>query len=151
MANTKSFTVRSAYDVLNVIVNGLTDDAIAEAMREAGIDYENATPDTFRAKFEKMSVSAHKNTTRKSSDTPTKTQIQNINYAKKVFDFMNENPDTVLTTKVVCDVVPYVTTSQKASAVINVLLKDGSVVKAGKADGRVTYKLADNESEVSED
>lgn len=136
MATTKkdALTVAKAYEVIAAILADTSEDAISAKLPEG------VTVEDFRAKFTKMNTNAHKPAKR--STTPSKVAIENANYAKTILAKMEQNPDAPITLSTVIDTLPYVTTSQKASVIVDVLLQSGKVVRTvEKINGHIAYKL----------
>lgn len=137
MAKTNKLTIAQTLDVVNEVAQ-LNPDVFADALARVNPD---ATTNEFAAKVEHMHMNAFNTTTRKTPKTPTKTQIENQNLAKQVLNSMT--PETVLTLKWITTNIPFVNTSQKARAVVNVLLKSGEVVKTEPVNGHVAYRLSE--------
>lgn len=135
---TNKLTVAQTLEVVCKVVD-TSPDVFTDALNEIN---EHADMEEFTAKIVKMYQNASKASTPKEKG-PSKAQIENLNYAKQVLNYLNQNQDTILTLAWVKDNIKFVTTSQKASAIVNVLLKNGSVVKTTPIDGHVAYKLAD--------
>lgn len=89
-------------------------------------------------KFRKMYETANK--PRKVSDAPTKEQMQTLAMVDEAVSKMVEGEP--VTTAWVMANVNYVTSSQKATAVMKKAIALGKVVKGDMVKGKVTYILA---------
>ena len=114
--------------------------------RAAALAYvlENCpVPADIEATLRKMYAQVTKASTAPKS--PTKDQLTNLALASRVYDWMQEQEVELFTTVDLRDAfTPEVLTTQKASAIFAVLLKEGKVEKA-LVKGRVFYKLIVNE------
>lgn len=139
MANRKqNITVAQAFDVLNYLVEHATDETLTDAMADAGLTYEAATPDNFRGKFNKMNANAHKTTTPRKSQ-PSKASIMNANDAHTFADvWPHEKPFTL---KDVGNEFPTRLTTSSRVSVVNVLMREKAIEHTEKVNGHTAYKF----------
>lgn len=145
MANKKqTLTVVTTWTIIDAIISNASDDDIAATLASLGIDY--ADVNDVRAKVEKMHKAVEKtaNAAKNRAKVETPTQRENRGYAADILKKMESDPDTSITTKDVINALPYVTSTQRAVAVLNILLKDGKVEHDPNAKGRVAYRLVRN-------
>jgi hypothetical protein len=88
-------------------------------------------------KLTKMLATASK--PRKKSNVPSETQLKNLELAKDVLAYM-QGRDGV-TAKDISNNVANIATSQKAVAIMRILINDGKVIK-GKVGSQTVYTLA---------
>lgn len=144
MANQKkqqSLTVVTTWTIIETIIDMASDDTIDKALTDAGIDYANA--DDVRAKVQKMHRAVEKtaNAAKSRAKVETPSARENRQYAADILARMEKDPDTSITTHDVVNALPYVTSTQRAVAVLNVLLKSGKIEHDPDAKGRVAYRL----------
>lgn len=100
---------------------------------------KNANETALVSKLEKMYATATK--PRKKSDAPTKEQIARMGMVKELVALMQDHNEPI-STQWVIDNVKYVTTPQKATAVLRDAIAQGLVVKTDSVKGRTRYTLA---------
>lgn len=143
MANQKkqTLTVATTWILIETIIDNTPDDTIAQALADAGIDYANT--DDVRAKVQKMHAAVVKtaNAAKNRAKVESPSARENRQYAADILARMEKDPDTSITTHDVVNALPYVTSTQRAVAVLNVLLKSGKIEHDPNAKGRVAYRL----------
>lgn len=137
MTSTNKLTNAKAFDIIDAIVTTVSSETVVDAIKTAGVE---TTPEDFRTKIAHMSAQAHK-TRATGPKAPSKSARENRAYANELLTAWRKTPDAVYGTRDVVDTLAYVQTTQRAVAVLNVLLNDGTITRSKNDSGRVEYRL----------
>lgn len=127
-------TIAKTFDIItNAYNKGITLDVSASEL------YPDLA-DQLPAKLEKMNASAHK--VSEKPNGPSKVRLENEKIAAELEKYWTAHSDVILTLKDITTKVDFITSTQKAANIVNILLESGKVERAEKKiSGHMAYKF----------